>query len=369
MRNKDRKKIFVYGYRNVNLGDDLFFYTLFSRYKQVECVMCAPRKYKEIFSDFDNVRIYRENVFLLAVNRVFSTMFRGRNLRTWLSRSCDAGVLIMGSCLGENKQGKTSYYYEPSVRAVHNVFIIGVNVAEVYSKQHIEMVSQYLRQCRDVCFRDRRSKEMFGNLENVRMAPDVVFQLADQVRKVKTKKRVVFSVINMNTRSQLKKYALDYDRFIEKGVEFFGKRDYEIVFVSFCQEEGDGEYIKQVVSKDFCRERKITYYEYNGNIEETLLMLREAESIIATRFHSMILGWTYGKKVLPVVYNQKMQNVIEDYHYHGSYVKMEELKEFSQTDFAAWMAEEAFDATECAQESQKQFLGLDEFVYGRKESA
>ena len=95
---------------------------------------------------------------------------------------------------------------------------------------------------------------------------------------------------------------------------------------------------------------------------KTIELIQMSQCIIATRFHSMILAWIYGKKVLPILYNSKMKNVIEDYGYKGSYVELNDLNNFNYEDFEKWQKEKIFDVSECIIESEKQFLGLDEFI-------
>lgn len=358
-----KKRIFTYGFRQINLGDDLFFYILFSRYQQVDFVFCAPRKYKEIFGGFDNVKIYTENRFLLAINRILINLFRGRNIRTLISRSCDAGVLIIGTYFGERKDGKNRYYYEPSPRVLKDVFVISANVANVYTDRHLEKVGGFLEECSDVCFREVRSRELFSNLSNVRMAPDVVFQLGKKKQRIPVRKKVLFSVVDMYSRNHLKSYAEEYEQLIRKLMDYFNRAEYEISFMSFCDSEGDDRFIKKLVDK--CQNVAIEVCSYQGNINDTLEKIQESEIVIATRFHSMILAWAYRKKVLPIVYDSKMQHVIDDYQYKGSYIRMDNMGEFGETAIARWLDEKIFDAADCIERSEEQFKGLDEYINGK----
>ncbi|MCQ4690835.1 polysaccharide pyruvyl transferase family protein [Clostridium sp. SL.3.18] len=365
-KNRVGHKVFVYGYRQMNLGDDLFFYILFSRYSDVQFFMCAPKEYREIYKDFNNVTIYPENKLLLAVNRVLSNLCGGRNLRTFLSRGCDAGVLIMGSCFGENVGGKTSYNYEPNIETVKNVFVIGVNVAQVFTKEHLIKVQEYFAKCKDVCFRDERSRKFFAELNNVRMAPDVVFQLGKEAVNVPQKKKVLFSLIDMSLRKELLRFSDEYEKLIDRLLDYFWAEGYEIVAMSFCKGEKDDEFIGRLMGKYASSNGELEYYSYQGNIKEALGKIQECEIVVGTRFHSMILAWIYGKKVLPIVYNDKMQNVINDYEYKGSYINLEDMKDFREKEIIKWIEEEVYDASWCIKESEKQFLGLDEYIYENK---
>lgn len=360
-----KMNIFVYGYRNINLGDDLFFYILFSRYPQVNFVMFAPPIYKEIFKEFENVKIYTEGVCLLGLNRVLSSVFNGRNIRTTIAQNCDAAVRIMGASFGEKHQNRRQKtYFEPDVETVKKVYIVGANVEKIYTKMYYEQVKKYLARCEDVCFRENSSKEMFPMLSNVRVAPDIVFQLP-KVHKATQKiseKMVIISVINMSIRKELNKYSDNYEEFLGRIISFFLKKNYKICMLSFCEKEGDEDYTNNFLLKSNYDLKQISCYTYTGKIDETIELIQMSQCIIATRFHSMILAWIYGKKVLPILYNSKMKNVIEDYGYKGSYVELNDLNNFNYEDFEKWQKEKIFDVSECIIESEKQFLGLDEFI-------
>jgi colanic acid/amylovoran biosynthesis protein len=61
------------------------------------------------------------------------------------------------------------------------------------------------------------------------------------------------------------------------------------------------------------RKERITVLNYDGkNADDMLYAIKNASYIIATRFHSMIMGLSCKVPLIPVVYNQKMMNVLED---------------------------------------------------------
>lgn len=72
---------------------------------------------------------------------------------------------------------------------------------------------------------------------------------------------------------------------------------YKITYMSFCKAENDELAIEKILEKldDKIKSDVETYY-YRGNIRETLNVLNNANVIVGTRFHSIILGMLLNKR-------------------------------------------------------------------------
>lgn len=55
------KKIFLYAYDHINLGDDLFIETITDRYKDIEFYFWTNEKNKKVFQEQQNLKIIDEN--------------------------------------------------------------------------------------------------------------------------------------------------------------------------------------------------------------------------------------------------------------------------------------------------------------------
>ena len=132
--------------------------------------------------------------------------------------------------------------------------------------------------------------------------------------------------------------------------------------VSFCSPEGDDDAMKRLTSKlADCAE--VTCSTYSDNLDHVIEVFQTSEYIIASRFHAMILGWILGKKVLPVVYSDKMTHVMEDLGYQGMSTTIESLGNFDETKVTEILrAYNYIDMEQTRKEAGKQFAKLDTFL-------
>ena len=108
---------------------------------------------------------------------------------------------------------------------------------------------------------------------------------------------------------------------------------------------------------------RITTHFYNGNIGKTLEVFSKASFVIASRFHSMILGISFGKPVFPISYNCKTINYLNDLHFAGKYATLSSLFEITSEDVL--YNYEKYIVTECTLHKQyaiHQFRALRTFL-------
>src|SRR5699024_5751549 len=182
-------------------------------------------------------------------------------------------------------------------------------------------------------------------------------------KNAKKEKRVVISIIKPSLRESLIKYDKDYFSKIIEIIISFVKLDYKVTLMSFCEREKDEEAV-ETVTKDVPSEFKshINHFYYKQNIEEALNIIEESSLVIATRFHSMILGWIYGVPVYPIAYSDKMLNVLKDIRFEGAYTKLHNIKNVKISEVHEALHRNQIDVSKQIENSENHFAVLDKYL-------
>src|SRR5699024_9242500 len=208
------------------------------------------------------------------------------------------------------------------------------------------------------------SYQLFNDLKNVRMADDVVFQLKTESAKHQTNS-IIISVIKPSFREELKNYDKIYYEKIKEIAIGFIRKGYEITLISFCEYEGDKDAIDTIIASipaEYKENIKTHLYKYN--IEETLKVISTSRFIVATRFHSMVLGWLFKKAVYPIAYSDKMINVMKDINFTGPYTEFENLNRLQAEQVINSMYSKHIDISKQVMGSEKHFKILDKYLRG-----
>jgi colanic acid/amylovoran biosynthesis protein len=320
------KRVLVCAYFAVNTGDDLFLKVLFDRYPNVEWdLLTANRNYIKIFKDYKNVRIlytYREvKIGLKHYNLFFKINDLILNFKRYDALINIGGSIFMQSPSWKKKFQERVYLLNKFKAMNKKTFIIGANFGPYKDEEFIQRYRELFKKYDDICFRDSESFNLFKELENVRIAPDVVFGLHEE--KSKGKEKVAgFSIINLKNREGLKEYYHQYNNKIIGLIENYLDKGYRINLFSFCENEGDLDIIQDILG-EINDKNNIEIVNYEGDIERFLKKFRSCEIIIGTRFHSIILALKNGQKVMPIIYSDKTYNVLKDLNMHNNccYIK------------------------------------------------
>lgn len=324
------KKIYIYAYNRTNLGDDIFVKILCNRYPNTKFVMQCQIKHSKAFSQIVNLKVVAKVPYIDTVlKKIGTNLSINRLMEEHHRKKTDGVVRIGGSIFMESFAGKTRYDELKAKYVKHGlpVFVIGANFGPYHSEEFIDFYKTLFRQLRDVCFRDQYSWNLFPNYPNIRVAPDVLFCYPAQQSTFATNKSVLVSVIDLTNRPGLSEYNKIYQGKIAELCVEFSSHNYRITLMSFCDAEGDKKAIDEVsefVSRSG-RDVLVEKYSYNGNIEEAITRIAGADCVIASRFHAMILGWVMNKRVFPIVYSKKADNVIDDIGYKGLKTRIEDI--------------------------------------------
>lgn len=324
------KNILIKAYINKNLGDDLFIKILVEKFlKQNFIIVINKKNFSNDYLNFKNLKRIKGFRILDFIIRKLKGIYIFSEIIAYKLNKCDKIIEIGGSIFME-KVGKNYHLIQrKSLKELYGkYFILGANFGPYRTEGFIKKYCNFFSECNDVCFRDIYSYSLFKNLPNIRYAKDIVFSL--NVEEYTEKEYILISVIKPSIRKELFDKDNEYYNTIKNLAVDFLENGKKVKLMSFCKNEGDEEAIEEILKitpKSF--RDKIGKYYYDGNIEDALEIIGKAEAVVATRFHAMILGFIYRKKVYPIAYSKKTTNVLEDLEFKGNYCSFDNLNEIS----------------------------------------
>lgn len=325
------KKCLIKAYSQLNLGDDLFIKILVDSYKNIDFYLFSNKNYRK-FGYQKNLQILKNNFYQRIINKLIKLFKQTLNYREDILLKKVQGIIEIGGSLFIEDE-----YYEKALKERErslekirgNYFILGSNFGPFLDDDFKNSYQRFFSKCKDVCFREKYSFDLFKDLENVRMAKDIVFGLDDT--KSSNKDYILFSIIKPSLRKELRERDEEYySGIVDVSLELL-KEGKSIKYMSFCKFEGDEDAIQEIISripKDYLN--GVSTYYYSGDLTEALGIIKKSEIIVATRFHAMILGFVYEKKVLPIAYSKKTTNVLKDLEFLGEYVDFEDLSKLNK---------------------------------------
>lgn len=350
-------------YDAVNLGDDLFIKILIDRYRNKFLVNYAA--YRVVKKESAN-NIKKRNSFTVSnLTKILRRVLR--NCFYIVPDQLNKGNLLVyigGSLFIENNNldawKREKQFYDSLGKPY---YILGSNIGPYSSPEFIEIVRSIFSRAEDVCLRDSYSYKLVKDLDNVRLATDIVFTL--DVSKYKCdaeSNNHVISVIDASRKfdsETSKKYNETIAKIIKK---LLADNESSVTLMSFCEKEGDENACATIMSllpegiKD-----KVEIYRYRGNISEALQVLAGTKTIIGSRFHANILGMVFGKKILPIAYSDKTINILSDMKYPGPIIDIRSIDSFNinELDFDDI---QVVDISKLKTLAEKQFSELDKVL-------
>ena len=325
------KKVLIRAFVQQNLGDDLFIRILCERYPDVQFYIIGEGKYQKSVEYIKNLKYIRGDILPFKVlNAIYMKMPKNRAkennrnvmLYNLFSRYFDENVYVTGSYFIESSYwngliDEKWYDNEP--------IIIGCNFGPYRTEQYYEAHKKQFAKTKLVSFRDRYSCELFKDLGNVEWHPDIIFNL--QVPETAEENYYVITVVNVQKDVHVSE-SQNQIQYVEKMAEIsnqFCKMGNKVVFLSFCSDQGDEQVIEEILNRVEDRNQiEVKAYSTAG-MDEILKIIARCKGIVATRFHAMILGFLFGKNTLPIVYNEKMENVLRDLQYAAKWFGIEQI--------------------------------------------
>ena len=316
-------KAFVYG----NLGDDLFIKVLTERYPQYNFVLVGAKEFANFYREEKNLVYYSYDTCGYKLLNGASKLIKKCDFITALQKSSKANVYITGSDFIESSSWKPEPENTRNMLNFWNkkLYVLGINFGPFRSQEFLDYYKRLCKKAASVCVRETQSFECLKGIDTVSYAPDVVFNLK-YIHETNIRKGHValISVIDpQKDKLANERIRQNYIQGICRMVDILIENGKEVVLVSFCKKQGDlniAESIKNKISK-----QSVRLLEYDGNISEILAAFYTAEMIVATRYHAMVLGMMFSKPLLPIVYDKKMSNVLNDLNYDWKYLFIKDM--------------------------------------------
>ncbi len=366
---KYRKSVMLYGFFGMNLGDDLFFEKLIKRYPDTMFFVYCFGYYRPFFEQFDNVKFYAYEVaFAQNVNRIGNKL-KIHDLFEWLLLKRSSATVHIGGSIYQ-QIGDYELDYKLRLRRKQPLkpfYSISCNFGAYETEEYKLKWRKQFKKYKDICFRDRYSYNLFSNLRSVRYAPDLLFSYKNEGPINTVADSVAISIFNPFAafRSFSQNASENYRDALVKTVCDLVKSKKTVTLLAFCSFEGDSDFIDDLLNllpQEVRDEVKVVDYSFNTK-DQTLNALSSAEYIIGTRLHSIILGLAMGKKVLPIAYNQKTNNILDDIGYNQPVVDLKNHSTYKEIGFAELLKEiKPFDVSGYANSDDLQFAKLDEFL-------
>ena len=148
-------------------------------------------------------------------------------------------------------------------------------------------------------------------------APDILFSLPDEwLPQEKTADHLGISVMNLGDGDTARRY---YDCLAQAADHYIAQTGRGVILLAFDSGmEDDVSACRWVNERMKAPERAEIVAHHRGG--EIFAAYARCEKIIATRFHSAVLAMRMGIEVYPIIYRDKMRNLLKDicYSHHGS---------------------------------------------------
>lgn len=336
------KKVVLSYYSRRNLGDDLFV-KIFTEYFN-DCTIYLITNPCYVPKGLGkNVKVHPFSFLYTFVGKMMSLIGYENRLSSIIQHfleccysrieeKSDAVVEIGGSIFMDKERGvpldfgmkrKPDYSINSSLQNFGKRFVIGANLGPAYSEEYWDWIKTLFKKYNHVCLRDYSSYYMVKELPYVQYAPDVIF-LTKYPVTCGNEENVVISLIDVCQYTTNKDIVSAYYNLLKEVVLYFANKEIKVILTSFCKREGDEIGIQTLINK-IPSNNYITTCCYKGDINEMLELFASASFVIASRFHSLILGVLFGKPVFPIAYNCKTENYLYDLEFCGNYAKLNDI--------------------------------------------
>ena len=331
------KKVYLLAYLSNNMGDDLFIKIICNRYPQTLFYATSNLNINPMPA---NLVLNKITISSRLHNKVFR-LLTGDKSATYIARHLKRKYNNLVCITGSGFMQKNAYDF-PENRLYEKLFykkgsyIIGCNFGPFYTDEFYKHYSGLFKKLSGITFRDEYSYDLFNDVENSLEAPDIVFGFDTRPYEcAKTENTVLISVMDLSfgNYSNRSEYNIDYKKNIIETIKELIGRGYKVTILGMCEKENDDQVAHEIA--DYISDERLGIVSYpKDDMNKVLSEIAKSEYMISTRFHSFVLGVLFRCKVLPISYNIKVKNTINEIGFAGKYIDLSQLKMVSGKELA-----------------------------------
>ena len=361
-------RVYLFPCIEKNIGDDLFIKLLCERYPEINFIISDRAKYgslhkipnlyfsKKLRKWLWATSLNPQNSLKKIIALILSALYRMQIPKG------DVGISIVGNAFKNMSYTgwNQSRWVRARIKLVKNFYLISTNFGPYYDENWKKDFEKIYPHMTDVCFRDEYSYELFKKLPNVRFAPDAVISLGKQQTENGGNKRVVISLIDCSfvARSkELHRVVGIYETKMIEVAEKFLSNGYKVTFLNSNAEQ-DRPACNRILSAFHSNDVEVL--DYDGNLEPIFDLYKKSTCVVATRLHTIILAWLYNLPVVPIVYDIKVENLLNSYNFNSDRYDIKNLEKISSTDiFNSAQRYNFVLSKKIIEASHLQFMGVD----------
>ncbi|GHN21297.1 hypothetical protein ME784_18120 [Lactobacillus delbrueckii] len=323
------KKILVEFYAKKNFGDDMFVRIIADRYPNTDFYIFGRTKYIDPFKDIENVHLLRDTILIRLIRKICKKLsgrdyiYRKRALRS------DLVLRVGGSIFPEPKKNLLTQYFKNESNKISDspkIVILGSNFGPYKSQIFLDFWRKEFKKCSYVTVRDKASYALFDDIKKVHYAPDILLGINSYLtnKKIVKKKKEKYVAISVVSKAHNKNERQDFVKKIVDLIRYYNDQNIGVVLMSFCEDEGDMDLIKEIQNAS---RKEVKVLNYQGNVDEVLNCIQNAEYVIGSRFHSIIMALAMRVPCYPISYSNKTENLLHDIHFDGNFSKITEFSD------------------------------------------
>ena len=309
-------KVLLEAYIDDNFGDDLFIKIICERYP-TESFYLFDHGYKE-----ETIRRLKcnHNLHFIPVN---TNMIE--------CRLFDLFLLIGGDMFPNNIDLKfREMIIDKRIEYGKPVHIIGCNLHRSYSEASLNIILKMFQKASYVAVRDEWSynflKERLPE-NNIYHSSDIAFSYdINNIKKIKKSGLLGISVRRKTSLDD--EIYTEYCAYFSSIINVYLEKDNQNQVTFFCFSSGkvkDEETAKDILLGVNDHDR-VKIKSYLGEINSYMNSFSECESIIATRFHALVMALILHIPFIPFAYESKLNNLLLDITYEGILLDYENMK-------------------------------------------